>query len=198
MRSLSITLGVALCLAGCARLEVVDDGLGFAQRQQQLGQIEAWDARGRLAVADSERAYQARFSWQQRGEDLALVVRGLLGARSFRVDGNTRQLTVRSRGETETLTDPERQLSEMLGWWLPVTSAEHWLLGRADPGFDSQSSPGAYDTLDRLAQRDWEIAYGEYQLAEGRLFPREMTLRHAALELRLTILEWETSAGEQP
>ncbi|MGD8339481.1 MAG: lipoprotein insertase outer membrane protein LolB [Gammaproteobacteria bacterium] len=195
MTARSALVALALMLAACAHTVVaVDDGLDFGQRQTELGNISAWDVSGRIAVDTGERGYQARFFWQQRGERLELLVRGLLGARSFRVAGTDSSLTVESRGETETLSDPERQLSEMLGWWLPVTSVEHWLLGRPDPDFAEQSVRGAGDTLARLDQREWQIHYDEYQIAEGRLVPRRITLTDAPLELRLAITDWRSES----
>lgn len=196
MRTAAALAVAALVLTGCAHVEVADDGLGYERRQAELDAIADWDLSGRLAVDTGERGYQARFSWQQRGSRLELLVRGLLGARSFRLAGTEASLTVESRGETEVLTDPERQLSEMLGWWLPVTSIEHWLLGRADPDYEADSARGNFDTIADLAQRDWRIRYDEYQLVDGRLIPRVITLTHASLELQLAVLDFDSIAGE--
>jgi outer membrane lipoprotein LolB len=197
MRALSALAMVALVLTACARMPVTDDGLGFERRQAALGAIADWDIRGGIAVDDGERAYQARFTWQQRGDALELVVSSRVpGTRSFRIAGDETGLAVESRGETRTLNDPELQLSEMLGWWMPVNSAEHWLLGRPDPDYPAASSVGSNDTLASLDQRDWRIAYDEYQMAEGRLVPRIIRLTHAPLELTLRILDWESATGE--
>ena len=197
MTARSALAALALALSACTHtIAIVDDGLGFQRRQTELSDITAWDLSGRLAVDTGERGYQARFSWQQRGDRLELLVRGLLGARSFRVAGTASSLTVESRGETQVLTDPERQLSEMLGWWLPVTSVEHWLLGRPDPGFSERSDRGAGDALARLDQREWEISYDEYQIAEGRLIPRRITLTDAPLELKLAITDWSSTNSD--
>lgn len=187
-----------LLLSGCARLPVLeDDRLGFIGRQDELEAIAAWDMLGGIAIDDGERAYQARFDWWQRDDELELFVRNRLpGTPRLRVTGNRQSLRVESRGDTEVLTDPEIQLSEMLGWWLPVTSAEHWLLGRPDPDFPSQSTAGEFDTLRTLNQRDWSISYEEYQLAEGRLIPRRMILTWAPLELTIRILDWESVTAE--
>jgi outer membrane lipoprotein LolB len=177
-------------------MEAADDGLGFDRRQAALAAIPDWDLRGGIAVDTGERAYQSRFLWHQRGDELELEVRGRLGVGSFRIEGNESSLTVEADGETRVLTDPERELSELLGWWLPVTSAEHWLLGQPDPDYEAQSSPGRFDTLADLRQRDWQLSYEDYQLAEGRLVPRRIVLSHAPLVLTLTIIEWESLPDE--
>jgi outer membrane lipoprotein LolB len=192
MRPLFLLAGAALAAAGCVRMEVVDDGLGFDRRQAALAAVPDWDIRGRIAVSDGDSSYQGRLRWDQRGDELNVVVSGALGARSFRIRGSRSSLTVESRGETEVLTDPERQLSEMLGWWLPVTSAEHWLLGHADPDFAFQSTRGRFDALASLSQRDWQIGYEAYQRAGNLLIPRTIRLTNGPLELIVTIIEWES------
>ena len=193
MKPVLLLAGAALAAAGCVRMEVVDDGLGFDRRQASLAAVSDWDLRGGIVVDTGDGAYQSRFSWQQRGDSLTLEVNGRLGVGRTLIVGNESRLTVDARGETQVLTDPERQLSEMIGWWLPVTSAEHWLLGRPDPDFSAESSRGAFDTLATLNQRDWLISYDEYQIAEGRLVPRRITLRHEPLELSLRIIDWQSS-----
>jgi len=193
MRARSALVCLALVVTACAHVAAVVDGLDYQRRQAALDRVSGWDVSGRLAVDTGERGYQARFFWQQRGEKLELLVRGLLGARSFRVEGTEASLTVESRGETQVLSDPERQLSEMLGWWLPVTSVTHWLLGHPDPDFAAATDRGAADTLTTLDQREWQIRYDEYQLAEGLLIPRRITLTDPPLELRLAITDWHTA-----
>lgn len=196
MKRALLVAGAALCAAGCARMQLVDDGLGFERRQTELAEIADWDIRGGIVVDTGDGAYQSRFSWQQRGDELELEINGRLGIGRTLIQGNQSRLTVEARGETQVLTDPERQLSEMLRWWLPVTSAEHWLLGRPDPDYSAESLLGNYDALATLSQRDWQISYDEYRIAEGRLVPRRITLTHAPLELSLRIVEWRSAVTE--
>jgi outer membrane biogenesis lipoprotein LolB len=92
------------------------------------------------------------------------------------------------------LDDPEADLYSELGWWLPISSLPHWLLGLEDPDYPAERSRGAAGTLASLNQRDWQVSYDTYQLAGGLLVPGEMTLRHAELELRLDISRWEPAA----
>lgn len=189
-------VGLSAVLSSCAHMTLIDDGLDFERRQAAFDAITNWDIRGRIVVNDGERGYQGRLRWRQRGDRLELVVSGPLGARSFRVEGDSSSLTVVSQGETQVLSDPERQLSEMLNWWLPVTSVEHWLLGEADPDFAAQSTRGEFDTLATLDQRDWRLRFEEYQLAENLILPQRIRLNHRALELQLFVTDWESAVAE--
>lgn len=196
--ALRVTVAIAtLLLAACAHeVTGLDDGLGFDRRQAALDAVGGWDMEGRLRVDTPERNVLVRFDWKQRGEQLELEVSGRLGAGATRITGDATRLRVESRGEVEELSDPERQLSQKLGWWLPVTSAEHWLLGRPDPDYPARTGRGGAGTLASITQREWQIRYEEYQLVDGLLLPRRVTLTDEPLELELLVTDWRRAASE--
>ena len=183
-------LAAALMAAGCAHRPEFNDGLDFGERQARLLGIDRWEMRGRLAIDTGERAFQARFRWREDSGEILLTVRGPLGAGSFQIDGTADSLTVQSRGERLVLTDPESELSQMFGWWLPVTSLSAWLLGLPAPNYPAESLENQTGSLARLDQRLWRLEYEEYQVAEGLLVPRKMTMNHGSVELRLTVDAW--------
>jgi outer membrane lipoprotein LolB len=156
--------------------------------------------RGRLTVDTGDRAAQGRFNWRQNDDALELVVRNSLGAGILRVTGRPDALTVTARGETRTLTDPETELSELVGWWLPITSLPHWLLGFPDGAFRAATELGRDGTLASLEQRLWRVAYPSYGLApiatgEEVLVPSRIDLAHGELALRLTIDDWQPTVA---
>lgn len=194
-------LCAAALLSACANLPVGSDGLSFEQRRARLEGVAAWQMRGRLAVATAERGFQGSFRWEQNGDALDLAIRGPVGAGALQVTGTPDALMVTSRGDTRVLDDPETQLSELVGWWLPVGSLHAWLLGLPDPAFDGQTEPGLDGTLAALEQRLWRVAYESYQLAGAPhadagsvLVPRRIDLEHGDLRLRLTIDDWRAAA----
>jgi outer membrane lipoprotein LolB len=186
----------ALLLSACANLPVGTDGMSFDRRQAALESTQAWEMRGRLAVNTGERAFQGSFNWRQNADSLDLAVRGPLGAGVLHVAGTPAKLEFTARGETRTLTDPEAELSALLGWWLPVTSLPAWLLGLPDPTFRATTEPGTDGTLAALEQRLWRVAYASYQVASltgtpsGVLVPRRIDMQHGDLTLRLTVDDW--------
>jgi outer membrane lipoprotein LolB len=188
----------AIVLSACARLPTGTDGRDLAQRRETLESVASWEMRGRLSIDTGEQAVQGRFNWRQDDDALELTVRSLLGAGMLQVAGRADALTVTARGETRKLTDPETELSELVGWWLPIASLRHWLLGFPDPDFRAATEPGADGTLAALDQRLWRVAYPTYQLgtvagsADTVLVPRRIDLTHGELVLRLTIDDWET------
>jgi outer membrane lipoprotein LolB len=181
-------------------MSVGSDGLSYQQRRERLEAVPAWEMRGRVAIAAGERAFQASFRWHQDAEVLDLAVRGPLGAGALEVSGTPSTLTVTSRGDTRVLADPEAQLSELLGWWLPVGSLHAWLLGLPDPAFKATTEVRDDGTLAALEQRLWRVAFASYQLAPAKtgadaplLVPRRIDLEHGDLRLRLTIDDWHAA-----
>lgn len=193
----------AAALSACATLPTGTDGLSLERRRATLESIEAWEMRGRLTVDTGDRGVQGRFSWRQDGDALELTVRNALGAGVLRVAGQPDELIVTARGETRTLTDPELELSELVGWWLPVASLSSWLLGFPDGEFRAATQPGSDGTLASLEQRLWHVAYQSYGLASietgGQvLVPSRVEMSHRDLTLRLTIDDWQPRATNAP
>lgn len=193
---LAALLAAAWLLGACATLPVGTDGLSFEQRRAELTAVDAWEMRGRLAIDTGGRAFQGSFNWRQDGQMLELGVRGPLGAGVLQVAGAPDALTYTARGETRTLTDPEADLSALLGWWLPVASLPAWLLGLPDSAFRATTEPGTDGTLARLEQRLWQVTYASYQLAQANgsravLVPRRLDLAHNDLKLRVTVDAWQ-------
>jgi len=190
-----LALGV---LGGCAHLPTGTDGLNLEQRREALQSVDSWEMRGRLTVDTGDRAVQVRFNWRQHDDALDLVVRNALGAGILRVAGTPDALTVTARGETRTLTDPEAELSELIGWWLPVASLPDWLLGFPDEEFPTVTMPGNDGTLASIEQRLWRVDYPAYGLAatsggsgKQALVPRRIDMTHETLALKLTIDDWQ-------
>ncbi|HJR68765.1 MAG TPA: lipoprotein insertase outer membrane protein LolB [Gammaproteobacteria bacterium] len=200
-RAAPALLVAAALLTGCATLRVGTDGRSFEERRDVLAAVDAWEMRGRLTVDTGDGAFQGRFSWRQDVSSLELVVRTALGAGVLQVAGPRDALTVTARGETRTLVDPERELSELVGWWLPIGSLPAWLVGLPDPDFRAATELGSDGTLAAFEQRLWRAAYPVYQLADGEgragtvLVPRRIDLTHEDLELKLTIDEWRPASS---
>jgi outer membrane lipoprotein LolB len=188
MRALALALAAAVAVTACVPSALVDDGLTYAQRRARLEAMTAWEADGRLAIDTGERAFMGRFRWRQTGRTLLLAVRvGPFGAGSLRVEGALDDLRVTARGETWRLTDAETQLSELVGWWVPVGSLPSWLRGLPDPSYPAQPGFGRYGTLTSLEQRRWQLSFTDYEPESGVLLPTSIAMTSGRLDIRLRI-----------
>jgi outer membrane lipoprotein LolB len=204
MKRWLLPVAAALSLSACATLRVGSDGLSYDARRGALEAVGEWEIRGRLAVDTGERGFQGSFDWRQQADALDLSVRGPLGAGLLQVVGTPSSMMFTARGETRTLTDPERELSALLGWWLPVGSLHAWLLGLTDSAFRASVEDGVDGTLAAFDQRLWRVAFPMYQLValpgapNGVLVPRRIDLAHEDLKLRLTIDTWRPTTTTAP
>ena len=184
-------------LTGCAHTPPVEDPYTFVERRSVLESLDGWDLNGRIAVNTGERAFQGRFRWRQIDDTLDLSIRGPLGAGILEIAGPTGGLTVNTRGETLSLTDPETELSQLMGWWLPVESFSAWLLGLPDPTYPRDNvvrsrRPGSGDSSNACGRSPME----SYQVAQGMVLPERIDLAHRDLELRVTVDRWERIDAE--
>jgi outer membrane lipoprotein LolB len=189
-----VPLLLCLGVTACAHLRVGSDGYDFEQRRARLEAVEDWDMHGRLAVNTGSRAFQGSFEWRQRADTLSLLIRGPFGQGVVRVEGRPDHLTVSARGERWELSDPEPELSDLLGWWLPIASLHAWLIGLPDPRFEARRQLGPEGQLLSLRQRLWRLRYPSYQLEEGVLLPRRIDLSHQQLELRVVVDAWRQTS----
>jgi outer membrane lipoprotein LolB len=183
-------MAIATLLSACATLTTESDGLTYAERMQRIAGVTDWSLSGRISVDTGEDAYQGRFNWRQDSDEMRLVIRGPLGVGAVQIAGSDDSLTVHARGESWQMEDPEIELSELLGWWLPVTSLRYWLLGIPDARFADDGSVYSNELLEYLAQRAWRLRYTRYELSEDVLIPRSIELTHAPLALTVTIDDW--------
>jgi len=187
----ALALLAALLAGGCASI-AEQDGLSLAARLERIERESIWEMRGRIAVDTGADAYQGRFTWWQDGDAIRVNIRGPLGVGAVDIRGTEDDLTLRARGEQWRLEDAERQLSELLGWWLPITSLPHWLLGAPDPRFETGMQQVDSERLSRLAQRSWSLRFSRYGLTNGVLTPQRIEFAHADLALIVSIDSWQT------
>lgn len=172
---------VFLLLAGCAA------------RPPEVGaplvpaEMNDWGLSGRIAVSTPLDGFTGRFSWRQTQTGMRLDLKGPLGVGGMTIEGDATRLTLRHRGDVSVLDDPEADLERLVGWQLPVTSLDAWLLGRLDPDFAGTVDAGRNGLASSLQQRGWEASYSVWQTQAGFALPRKLNLTTPDLEVRLVI-----------
>ena len=199
-RRAALALLAAAMLGGCASLPTGTDGLSLAQRRERLESVAAWEMRGRLVVdtGDARRSKAASTGGKTTMRSSSSCA-GRLRNGVLQVSGRPDALTVTARGETRTLTDPETELSELIGWWLPVASLPDWLLGFPDAALAPRRSLGA---TARSQPSSSDSGTSRIRLTGSR--PRERPAKSARAEphrsdarrsrrCKLTIDDWRTA-----
>lgn len=163
-------------LSGCAGFSqpaVLDRAAAnshWAQRQEQLGSVQGFEARGRIAVKGG--GLSGALHWLQAGEQFRLRIAGPFGAGALLIEGLPSRVMIKNKDIELETTEPQRVLLERTGWPLPLDALRWWVLGIPAPG---EAMPAAQiDALGRpteLRQRGWLLRYGDYREAKATALP---------------------------
>lgn len=190
-------LGFALLLDGCAlRPAETVTVRDRAQIEQRLLALDAWRARGRIAVKSGRDGGQGDLLWEQQGEAARIRLSGPFGAGGYEIRWDAHRLGIRSRnGEFErayTGADAVEQfLIEQIGWSFPAASIRYWLLGLADPALPVERIWGADGALATLRQDGWSVSYEGYIWHDGLALPARLTALGPGARVRLVVDRWE-------
>lgn len=162
--------------------------------------ITQYQLEGRVSVAQGMSGYFGNVRWQRNGEKHDIEIVSPLGqiiARLYKNNGNYTLTTADQR--ILQSTNSEQLMRDALGFALPVSGLEHWVLGRAAPQTTYTAQKSADGRIETLKQDGWDIAFAEYfqpsNASNGETVPKKITLRRDDLSIKLVMDSW--SIGPQ-
>ena len=188
-----------LSLAGCAAAPRVEyPALSWPQRAAQLGALQDWELRGRVALqTDDNRGGQAALHWRHDGERHTLVLRGPLGGGWLRLqqDRDGAHLQDAERRDYRAAS-AEETLFAATGWRMPLSGLEYWIRGIPAPGDVARQDWDERGRLARLQQFGWDVRFIDYLTSGTYELPSRLDLilpaldRQARAEARIVVEEW--------
>lgn len=153
--------------------------------------IESFGLSGRVAVRADDRGYSASLRWKHHVDADSLRLFSPLGTVIAKVEVDAQGAVLTTGDRKEYRSDDVQALTrQVLGWDLPLSGLQHWVLGRADPKLPVEAEArDAGHRLTRLSQNGWRITYLEY--AGDSALPARMALAHDRLSLRLIVDRWD-------
>ena len=197
-----LALGALLASGGCSTMGI-DKGEGdqqaWGERQGALAPLDRWDLEGRVAIDAGRDGYSGSLSWAQDGESLDFRFKGPLGFGGLRIWGGAESLTVKThKGETFTVTDPERDFGARLGWSLPIRSMRYWMAGIPAPGAPFEAAVDGRGRPTRLVQQGWTVTYAEYQTVGGLELPKRLEIVRDDVRIKVVAERWTMKGGAGP
>jgi len=187
MRRLVVPM-LAGWLAACGHAPLVPEDVSTAA-------IDAWKMTGRIAVARGNEGFNGRFVWDEKPTGMQLRVRGPLGFGGIEVNGREGGYTVIHGGEHFRTSDPETELSALVGWWLPVHSLSAWLRALPDERFPFQADRDPGGRLLHLTQRGWSAEYPSYRQRAEFLLPYQILLDNGEVRVRVVVDRFEAKTN---
>lgn len=189
--------GLVLCAllttGGCTTMgqRSAGDQAAWGERQGTLAPLDHWTLDGRVAITAGRDGYSGSLSWAQDGAALDFQFKGPFGFGGLRIWGGADSLTVKThKGETFTVTDPERDFSERLGWSLPIRSMRYWMAGIPAPGSAFEAEVDGAGRPLRLEQQGWTVTYDEYQTVGALELPKRLTIERDTVRIKVIAERW--------
>lgn len=186
---------LALIVGGCA-LAPVSGPIQQATRPDPA-RITNYEFNGRISVKQEDRGHYGNIHWVKRGEESDVTLLSPLGQVVARIRSRKNAVTLTLDNNREyQAEDGEALTRQVLGYSVPVSGLDFWLLGSPAPGHAADATLRPDGLLGDLTQQGWRIHYEEYQLAGDAQFPRRMVLDRGDLQIRLVIDQWAPGGGQ--
>jgi outer membrane lipoprotein LolB len=182
--------------AGCAtRPTLPASGIDWDNRARQLAGAETWQARGRIAVKSDNGGGQGNLRWSQAGADTRVNLSGPFGAGAYEIAWDDERIVVSSK-KGERIADytgrdaADRFVEGQLGWSFPARSIRYWLLGIADPAFDSRRRFDDGGWLSEIDQNGWTVTYSRFKQVADTYLPGKIVMESDRGRVRLVVDQW--------
>jgi outer membrane lipoprotein LolB len=165
------------------------------QRETALGQLETWQAHGRIAVKSGNEGGQGKLHWYQTGQQARIELSGPFGVGAYELAWDSDSLVVKTKaGEvTSAYAGPqaaEQFLVDQLGWSFPAISIRYWILGIVDPQFAGNRKFDTDGWLAGIEQNDWSVAYDGFSRHEDQWLPDKIVMNNDRARVKLVIDQW--------
>ncbi len=165
----------------------------WSQRADTLQTLENWEFAGRVAIRAADEGLQTHLHWVQAGQNFTIQFSDLLGRRVAALVGEAAGVEFQRHGEPAlSAASAEALLARELGWALPVSGMQYWVLGVPRP--QTQVTNKRVDRLGRarwLVQDGWRIDYRGYERGTLTALPNQLKLTRDALQVTLVIDRWQ-------
>lgn len=200
MRKLLLILLATWVVSSCSRLPVLPapdmaSQQAWQQHDIRVAAITGWTARGRFSLQSPDDTWTGTLQWQQQGDSYHIQLSSPLGQGLIRLSGDSHgALLELGNGSQYPGDDAESLFKNTLGWYLPLVSLRHWILGRPQ-----NDEPFSYiltheGWITKLHQQNWVTLYKEYYREHSPPLPRRLMLAGGDLRIKLVIDQWTALA----
>ena len=185
---------LVLLLAGCTSLpEYTPQQSDWQQREVQLMQFQQWQLEGRIAIRTEDDSWSGSLTWQQLGQLYDIHFSGPFGQGAISLTGDQYRVVLSSaEGDIIGNAGAEQLLYQQLGWQVPLSHLQYWVVGRPSPEVtDSVLQFDEFGRIKHLQQSDWQVSYRRYQPYLHLELPAKIFIENHRLSVRLVIDNWQ-------
>ena len=146
---------------------------------------------GRIAVKHDGERSSATVRWTHDAETDEILLLAPLGKTVARIQRNGQGIVLDTSDKHYAAQDAEELTLQALGWRLPLSGLQYWVLALPVPERTAHIERDANEQISLLRQDGWTIHYTRYATSAPDSLPLRMTLQRDELEIQLLIDEWE-------
>jgi outer membrane lipoprotein LolB len=180
---LLLLYGVSLC-AGCQRPpnKISDISQTYnTSTVKALNQLSYFRVSGKVGFRQGETGGQAKFIWQQNGQDFTLQLMNPFGGEEARLSFNKAAYSLKLPNQPAQHSDSiESLFRESLGWSAPIAHLPYWIKGIPLPLMPSTITYNK-EGARVLVQDHWTITYSSIETVDGFVLPQSMVLERTDL-----------------
>jgi outer membrane lipoprotein LolB len=155
------------------------------------GELRALDISGKISVKQGKSANFAGVRWHHAIPNHDITILSPLGQTVARVVQNGDGVTLSTADKAQYhASDADSLMQQVLGWSLPLTGMQYWVLGRAAPGDPAEVVNSNDQRVTRINQDDWQIDYANYRPVGNGELPGRIVMQHGDVQIRVVIDSW--------
>jgi len=177
-----------LALTSCASVPVVQE-----QRPEwsQLGQVEAWVMKGRIAFRQNQEGWHGMIGWFHDQSLDEIKIAGPVGQGAFIIRSKGGAVEIQyADGRVEMAEKPDELIKKQLGFSIPLQAMRWWVLGLPIKGKPFRVIEDSPDSVS-FRQDDWTVSQRDFHLFDGRIIPRRLKIENTNLSLKLVVDRWK-------
>jgi outer membrane lipoprotein LolB len=176
---------LVLLLSGCANHAVIK----AVQRPVQAGAPFAFN--GRVAIKHDGENSSANLRWVHSVNEDEILLFAPLGQTVARIHRDAQGVSLEESGKQYFAQDAEALTRKVLGWELPLSGLQYWVVALPANGGAADIQRDANGQIAVLRQDGWKIDYSRYASPDKDGLPLRLVLQREQLEIKLLIDEWE-------
>ena len=178
---------LVVLLSGCALLPPKQESVARPAQPESA----PFALNGRIAIDHQGKHHTAGLRWTHQAQSDEILLLAPLGQTAARIYRDAQKATLDEGREHYQADDAESLMEQVLGWHLPLSGLQLWVLGLPDREGVAQIERDDIGRISVLHQSGWEVRYLRYAGTGPESLPSRLQLNHEDLQMQLLIDEWD-------
>lgn len=183
-----------LSLCSCA----TDPGIEISSKNthidnNKISTLDKWQASGVLSVVSNNNADNARFYWENIGNDFDITLKGTFGIGTIKIKANNNVATIIDQnGHITKSKNINNSLKNQIGIDIPINDMKNWFKGLSSTD-DEDAKFYKNSLLKETSNNGWQARFSQYENVDGYVLPTNILINNKQLNTRVKVVvkKWQ-------